>query len=190
MIILSSFLGSLFAFLVVWAILRRSETIAVSHSESSPPRGPWWRLAVLLLIMAVIEEGVFRWLIIGQGQHIIGLGPAFILSLVLFAVAHRQNGPLTFFTTINLVLVGLILGVIFLWWGIWAAVAAHFGWNFAEWITGFTISGEKTRFLLPAPLERRIHGYPYGPESHWSATLVMMICLSILIIPGLSRIVG
>lgn len=189
-ILLSSLFGGFFAFLAVWAILARSEVIAVSQPQPSFEPGSWWRLALLLLIMAIIEEGLFRWLIIGQGRHFIHLGPAFVLSLILFAVAHRQNGPFTFFTTVNLLLVGLILGVIFLWWGIWAAVAAHFGWNLGEWITGFTVSGEKTRSLLPAPIQRRISAYPYGPESHWGATLVMMICLAILIIPGLARLVG
>ncbi len=190
MAILFGFLGSLFAFFAVWAIVARSEVITISHSPSTSGSGPWWRWALLLLLMSVIEEGIFRWFIIGQGRHIIALGPAFVVSLILFTIAHRQNGSLTFLTTVNLILVGLILGVIYLWWGIWTAIAAHFGWNLAEWVTGFTVSGEKTRSLLPAPIERRIASYPYGPESHWSATLIMMLCLSILIFPGLSRLAG
>ena len=186
MVIITSFLSSIVAFLAVWAIIWRADHIFVD--EQFPTIGRL-RLVLFILVMAIIEEGIFRWLILGQGHRIVGLGPAFVVSLVAFTWAHRQNGPLTFFTTINLLLVGLILGTIFWWWGFWAAVAAHFGWNATEWISGFTISGEKTRSLLPSPRQRKIEGYPYGPESHWSATLVMMVCLTILLAPGMSALV-
>ncbi|WP_051351358.1 CPBP family intramembrane glutamic endopeptidase [Sulfobacillus thermosulfidooxidans] len=184
MAIVWSFVGSIVAFLGVWAILQRSEHITVQVPSPRPSPGALARLLVLIFIMAVIEEGIFRWLLIGEGHRIMGLGPAFALSVILFTIAHRHNGPLSFLATMNLILVSLILGVVFWWWGFLSAVVAHFGWNAMEWLTGFTISGEKTRPLLPSPKERLIEGYPYGPESHWSATIIMMICLSLLIAPG------
>jgi len=124
---------------------------------------------------------VFRWLVIGQLSHVVGLVPAFLVSVVAFTLAHRTNGRLTYGATLNLALVSVVLGFIYLRWGVYVAAAAHGGWNLAEWGMGYTVSGEKNRQLLPSPARREIKGEPYGPEAHWSATIVLLTVLVVLI---------
>ncbi len=182
MAILLSFAGSVAAFAIVWLWLERQADVEAEPPSPPLSRPKQWRLAGLILVMAVIEEGIFRWMIIGLGSRIIGIGPAFALSILAFTLAHRTNGKLSYSALINLIVVSMILGVIFWWWGFWPAVAAHFGWNLTQWWLGFNVSGEKTRALLPAPHVRHIIGYAYGPESHWIATVVMMAVLTGLLV--------
>ena len=188
MVIVWCFGGSVAAFLLVWVLLQGRGLVQLQGPVKPLSLMRQVRLGALLLLMAFIEEGIFRWLLLGQASRLIGLGPAFILSVAAFTLAHRTNGPLSFSAIVNLLVVSTILGILFWWWGLWAAVAAHFGWNLTQWWLGFTVSGEKTRPLLPAPRVRKISGHPYGPESHWAATVVMMGVLIALLAPGLAAL--
>ncbi|AUW93401.1 MAG: CPBP family intramembrane metalloprotease [Sulfobacillus thermotolerans] len=188
MTVMACFGGSIVAFLMVWGLLRLSNQV-IQHPVRDPVAFPrQLRLGMWLLVMALFEEGLFRWLLVGVASRFIGLGPAFIVSVAAFTVAHRTNGTLSYSAVINLILVSTILGAIFIWWGFWAAVAAHFGWNLAQWWLGFTVSGEKTRPLLPSPHMRTIPDCPYGPESHWTTTIVMIATLIAMIAPGLGHL--
>ncbi|NMP23454.1 CPBP family intramembrane glutamic endopeptidase [Sulfobacillus harzensis] len=170
-----------FSFVAVAVILRQLGRVESVHQEERLGGLAFLGIAVLLLAMAFVEEGLFRWLIIGQGSRFIGLVPAFLVSVVLFTIAHRPNGRLSFGAVLNLLVVSVILGFVFLRWGLWVAAAAHAGWNLAEWGLGFTVSGERNRKLLPSPRHREVKGEPYGPEGHWSASLVLMVVLVLLI---------
>lgn len=173
--------GGFGAFLLVSAILflvRQVERQPISQ----PMRFSRFIVTVfLLMIFATIEEWIFRWLFLGQGSHLIGLIPAFVLSMGLFLIAHRPNGKLNYGASLNLLLVGLVLGLVFWRWGIWVAAAAHFGWNLAEWGLGFAVSGEKTRQHLPSPAVRVVVNEPYGPEAHWAATIVLSLTATLIL---------
>lgn len=153
--------------------------------RQSPPKPLWFSrwvgIAVLLLVMAFAEEALFRWFLIGVGSRWIGFVPALLGSSVLFTLAHRPNGRLKYLTVMNLTLVGLILGTVFWWWGIWVATAAHFGWNLAEWGLGYTVSGEKVRQVLPSPTIRMIQGEPFGPEGHWATSVVLYLVVLVML---------
>lgn len=175
--------GGFFSFLVVAGMLSVGKRVERRPLEHPPlPLGRFLGVAVLILVMAVLEEGVFRWFMIGQGSRWVGLVPAFLASMALFALAHRPNGPLHYGAVLNLLLVGMVLGWVYWWWGIWVAAAAHAGWNLAEWGLGYTVSGEKTRQYLPSPAVRVIPGEPFGPEAHWSTTVVLLLVAMALVV--------
>lgn len=169
-----------FAFVLVSILLTASKQVEVSHQG----RVTGWRFfgtALSFIPMAFIEEFFFRWVLIGQFQRIVGLIPAFLISIVAFVLAHRPNGRLGFLTVLNLSLVSVVLGFAFLRWGLWVVTAGHAGWNIAEWGMGYAVSGEKTRALFPSPLRRDVKGEPFGPEGHWTTSVVLLVMLAILI---------
>lgn len=163
------------SFLAVAAILGLTHQVEQKTPDRTMPFGLFLGLIVLIMFMAFVEEGIFRWLLVGVASRWVGFLPALTGSSILFTIAHRPNGALSFRAILNLMLVGVILGVVFWWWGFWVAVAAHAGWNLAEWGLGYTVSGEKTRNVLPSPAIRIIAGEPFGPEAHWAATVVLFL---------------
>lgn len=176
-----SLAGGFFSFVVVSVILTRLHLVT-----TLPPTRPlsptrFIGVALAFLPMALLEEFLFRWVLIGQLDRWIGLVPAFLLSIVAFAAVHRPNGKLGFVAVLNLAIVGAILGVVYLHWGLWVVTAAHAGWNLAQWGLGYAVSGQKTRALLPSPIIREVKDEPFGPEGHWSATVVMLVALAILV---------
>lgn len=175
-------LSSGFASFLVTALILHL-TGRVQHKAPEKPLSfvKWAGLAALLVIMAFIEEAVFRWFLIGVGSNWVGFVPALIGSSLLFTLAHRPNGKLKYLTLMNLTLVGLVLGTVFWWWGIWVATAAHFGWNLAEWGLGYTVSGEKVRHALPSPTIRIIEGEPFGPEGHWATSVVLYAVVLVML---------
>lgn len=170
-----------FSFVAVAVIVRLTQQVEWVPQDKRIGGGAFLGIAALLLLMAFIEEGLFRWLVIGQGSRFLGLAGAFLLSVVLFTLIHRANGRMSFGAALNLLVVSVILGFVYLRWGLWVAAAGHAGWNLAEWGLGFNVSGPKNRQYLPAPAHREIKGEPYGPEAHWGASLVLLTVLLLLI---------
>jgi hypothetical protein len=168
------------SFLVTAVILHLTGRVEHKDPPNRLSLAQWAGWAGLLLVMAFVEEALFRWFLIGEGSHWVGFVPALLGSSVLLTLAHRPNGKLKYLTLMNLILVGVILGTVFWWWGIWVATAAHFGWNLAEWGIGYTVSGEKTRQVLRSPTIRVIRGEPFGPEAHWATTVVLFVVATIL----------
>lgn len=173
--------GGFMSFLAVALLLAWFHQVERKPVKRTMPFGRFVLIAALLAPMALVEEVIFRWGIFGQGQHWIGVIPAFILAIALFWLAHVPNGRMNFEATFNLILVGLILGMVYWFWGLWIVSAAHYGWNLAEWGLGYTVSGEKTRQYLPAPAIRIVRTQPYGPEAHWVATIVLA-CVLVLVL--------
>lgn len=171
-----------FSFVAVSVLLTRLHYVVNKPREKPLAAGSFFVTAFVFLPMALFEEFIFRWILIGQLNRWIGIIPAFLVSIAAFAAVHRPNGRLSFVAVLNLAIVGAVLGFVFLHWGLWVASAAHAGWNLAEWGMGYAVSGQKTRQLLPSPSVREVKGEPFGPEAHWTATLVLLIVLALLIV--------
>lgn len=170
-----------FSFVAVSLILRLTRQVVVIKPDKRMNGFGFLGIALVILPMAAIEELLFRWLAIGQLGRLIGLVPAFLVSMILFAFAHRGNGRMNFGAIFNLLVVSAVLGMVYLNWGVWVAAAAHAGWNLAEWGLGYNVSGEKNRRFLPAPIHREVKGEPFGPEAHWSASLVLLTVMLVLL---------
>lgn len=170
------------AFVVVSWLLTATGSVTVTPRGEPLGIGRFVGTALVFLPMAVLEEFIFRWGLIGQLDRWLGIIPAFLLSMAAFVVAHRPNGRLGFVAVLNLAIVGAVLGFVFLHWGVWVASAAHAGWNVAEWGLGYAVSGQRTRQLLPGPVVREVKGEGFGPEGHWTATVVLLAALALLIV--------
>jgi membrane protease YdiL (CAAX protease family) len=176
-----SLAGGFFAFVLVSVLLTRLNLVTTTAREKPLTLPRFVGTASVFLPMALFEEFIFRWLMIGQLYRWIGLAPAFLLSIAAFAAVHRPNGKLGFVSVLNLTIVGAIFGFVYLHWGLWVVSAAHAGWNLAQWGLGYAVSGQKTRQILPSPIFREVQDEPFGPEGHWTATLVLLAALAILL---------
>jgi membrane protease YdiL (CAAX protease family) len=176
-----AFAAGFFSFIVVSLVLGRLRLVEYGSVESRLGAFRFFSTAFLFLPMALVEEFLFRWLAIGELSRIIGLIPAFLFSIAAFILAHRPNGRLSFITILNLAIVSVVLGLVFLHWGLWVVSAAHAGWNLAEWGLGYAVSGQKTRALLPSPARREVKGEPFGPEGHPVATVILLMVLVMLL---------
>lgn len=170
-----------FAFVLVSVLLTRLTLVTTTRRETPLSLPRFMGTAFVFLPMALFEEFLFRWVMIGQLDRWMGLAPAFLLSMAAFAAVHRPNGKLGFVAVLNLLIVGAIFGVVYLQWGLWVVTAAHAGWNLAQWGLGYAVSGQKTRQILPSPIFREVKGESFGPEGHWTTTLVMLASLALLL---------
>ncbi len=168
-------------FLAAAALLTVAGRVVVEPSATRNPVGRLAVFALLLGVMAALEELIFRAGILGLGRAWVGTSWALSASVVLFALAHRTAEPLGLWAWVNLVLVGLLLGFVYLGWGLAPAIGLHWGWNLWEWGLGFAVSGQRTTRQLPPPRRRRVvRGCPYGPEGHPLTAIVLAAALAAL----------
>lgn len=176
----AGFGGGILAFGLVHGLL-----VATGRSERRPVDrlpaiGQLARAVAILAVVSFIEELVFRAGFVGLGRRLVGIPAALAASTVAFGWSHVFNGRGTRWVPVNLGLVGVALGLVYLRWGLWAAAGAHAGWNLTQWGLGYAVSGERTRALLPSGQSREVKGVPYGPEGDWTAAVVLAGVLGLL----------
>lgn len=135
------------------------------------------RQPFLHLLGVLIEEGIFRWLLIGGLGRLIGFPAAMLISGISFGLIHwPQVRPMRPLFLVNAFLISLLLGLLYLHSSVWAAVALHLGFNIAQWqICGYPVYGRKVPSLLRVEFcgQRRPTGLEDSPQ--------MAVCLSLMV---------
>ena len=142
---------------------------------------------LLFTIGAVIEETVFRGLILGNLKESINKYFALAISSVLFVLIHLLNTGISLVSITNLFLAGLILGILFILFdNLWMPIGFHLSWNFFQGpVFGFNISGLKiVGILKPVHVDNSIKytGGNFGLEGSFLTTIVSVFFLLALII--------
>ncbi|MEP7258406.1 MAG: type II CAAX endopeptidase family protein, partial [Flavitalea sp.] len=98
---------------------------------------------VLLFMVAVAEELVFRGYILNNLMDSMNQWLALIVSAILFAVIHADNPGVQPIALLNVLLAGLLTGISYLYTrSLWFPILWHFSWNlFQGPIVGFRVSG-------------------------------------------------
>jgi len=143
----------------------------------------WGSLGALgvLAIPAAAEEALLRGYPLQALSDAWGPAAALAVTSLLFGAMHLSNPGVTVLATLNVVVAGLFLGVVYLktaslWW----ATGAHLAWN---WTTGYLadtpVSGLE---LLDAPLYDGVARGPdwlgggsFGPEGSLISTLLIAV---------------
>lgn len=139
------------------------------------------------------------WMIQGASEEIVTRGwimnvlgarytPAIGLTIssLFFGLAHLANQGISFIAILNIILIGLFLGMYVINTNdLWGACAIHSAWNFAQGnIFGFEVSGGDVLIGSIWDLNLRgnelISGGIFGPEAGLGATIIISICIIIL----------
>ncbi len=132
---------------------------------------------MLMLLVAVSEEMVFRGYILNNLMESFNKWTALLISALLFTFAHIFNPELTPLAIINLLLGGILLGLNFIYTRtLWFAIGFHFGWNLLQgYVLGFPVSGFNEETMLQQELKGSVvmTGGPFGFEGSIVATAVL-----------------
>jgi uncharacterized protein len=105
---------------------------------------------IIMLLVAVAEETVFRGYILNNLLQSINKWLALGISSLLFALFHAGNPAITMLALLNIFLSGLVLGLNYLYTkNLWFAIMFHFSWNFFLGpVLGYEVSGLGLSSLL------------------------------------------
>lgn len=106
---------------------------------------------------AVVEELVFRGLLLQSISLATGRWIALAITAVLFGAMHLLNPGATVWSAFAIaVQAGALLGAAFFWRrSLWFPIGLHFGWNMLQGLLGIPVSGVREPGLLV--------GAPHGP---------------------------
>jgi uncharacterized protein len=149
---------------------------------------------VLMLLLAVAEEAVFRGYVLNNLMESINKWAALAISAVLFTIAHASNPNINILSLVNLLLGGLLLGINYIYTrNLWFAILFHFSWNFFQGpLLGYDVSG----INLQSVLQQEVSGNPlltgglFGFEGSVVCTILSAITLLLLYLVYETRMYG
>lgn len=111
----------------------------------------------LFVLVAFIEETVFRGYLLNNLLQSINKWLALIFTSALFAIVHLNNDNTNVLCIVNIFAAGLLLGVNYIYTkNLWFAIFLHFGWNFFQGsVLGYNVSGIETGSSI---MQQRITG--------------------------------
>lgn len=131
-----------------------------------------------LILVALYEEVIFRGYILGNLLESFNKWIALSISAGLFALFHLGNPGFDFLSVVNLLAIGFLLGMYFLYTrNLWFPICFHFAWNFLEGpVLGYPVSGIHFDTLLQTELkgDGNITGGTFGLEG---SVIVTGLCI-------------
>nr|WP_246587147.1 type II CAAX endopeptidase family protein [Stakelama flava] len=129
----------------------------------------------------VMEEVLFRLVILRLLWRAFGIWPALGLSALIFGLVHLGNPNASLFAALCIAVeAGVMLATFYILTGrVWVSVGVHAGWNFTQgWIFGAAVSG--TDGFAGGPLLTRpaadmphwLSGGTFGPEASLAGLIV------------------
>lgn len=106
--------------------------------------GQLWSMLAMAIVSGVIEEVLFRGVLLRQLERLIGSWGALAVTAVLFGAAHLANEGATWFAALAIAAeAGVMLGAAWLLTRrLWLAIGLHAGWNFTQgWVFSVPVSG-------------------------------------------------
>lgn len=119
--------------------------VAVSFSA-----GPLLLEIVIMMIIAFVEELMFRGYLLNNLMKSMNKWGALSITAALFSLFHGSNPDVTLFAVINIFLAGLLLGINYIFTrNLWFSIFFHFAWNYFQGpVLGYDVSGLKLTSLL------------------------------------------
>lgn len=153
---------------------------------------------IILFFLAFVIQGASEELLV-RGYYMVSLArdttiPISIgLSSVLFGLLHIANAGFTFIAFVNIILMGIFLGIyVFKRGDIWGACAIHTMWNFVQGnIFGSRVSGiviEKSVFTTTYNEDLSfISGGAFGLEGSLCVTLILLVSILLVLLVGTKK---
>jgi membrane protease YdiL (CAAX protease family) len=155
--------------------------------------GSWDRMPAVVAAMlpkvaagALMEELLFRLVLLRLLERSFGTTPALIASSLLFGLAHLGNPGATLWLCLGMAAeIGLLFGAAYLLTRrIWLCAAMHVGWNFAQGaIFSIAVSGQSGEGLLRGQLTGPgwLTGGVFGAEGSLVAVVVCLAASAVLL---------
>lgn len=132
----------------------------------------------LYIIVAVVEETLFRGYILRNLMYSFSKYIALITSAFIFAAMHGFNPNMDWFTFTNLFLAGLFLGISYIYTkNLWFPIGLHLGWNLFQSLLGFNVSGQDFYAIvnLQEYSPNLLNGGDFGLEGSYLITIAEII---------------
>jgi membrane protease YdiL (CAAX protease family) len=150
------------------------------YGATVQPAGAPWRALMIGLGAGVIEELVFRGILMRLLWEAFGLRVGLALSAVIFGLIHVVNPGHAIMGPVFIVCeAGLLLGGLYALTGrLWASIGAHAGWNFTQgYVFGTAVSGTDAggHWLVSVAtpgLPAVLTGGAFGPEASLGCLVV------------------
>lgn len=138
------------------------------------------------LSAAIIEELIFRGLMLQAISKLAGNGVALAVTSLFFGVAHLGNTGATLWSAFAITIeAGVLLGAAFLWRrNLWFAMGLHFAWNALEALLGIPVSGHSSAGLFTVKVNGAaiLTGGDFGLEGSIVPVIVsLLIAIPMLI---------
>jgi uncharacterized protein len=141
---------------------------------------------ILMALIAITEEVVFRAYILNNLLESLNKWVALGVSAGMFTLAHASNPGISSVAIANLLLAGILLGINYIYTrNIWFAIFFHFSWNFMQGpVLGYTVSGLPLQGVLQPYLKGPwwLTGGSFGLEGSFITTCVFTLAVLILYI--------
>jgi membrane protease YdiL (CAAX protease family) len=164
--------------LILFAVKQLGWTNASFHASD------FFIALVLMCMVALSEEMVFRGYILNNLMQSMNRRAALGISAALFALAHGGNMGITSIASVNLFLGGLLLGINYIYTrSLWFGIFFHFSWNFFQGpVFGYEVSGLPLQSVLHPYLHGPwwITGAPFGFEGSLITTFLFIVALLLL----------
>jgi membrane protease YdiL (CAAX protease family) len=157
----------------------------------------WSDLLSHLILAAAIEELLYRVLLLSGLAVVLspvrgGRWIAVLLSAALFGAAHLGNPGASWVAAVGTGLGGVMYGVAFLGTrSVWLPFGLHLGWNLAQGVFGFPISGHVVPGMfatVPAADDVLVlTGGTYGPEAGIPGMLARFVVIGLVVLYLSSR---
>jgi uncharacterized protein len=167
--------------LLGFATLLLHATGNLEWSEAHFNAGDLSKGFILMVLIAITEELVFRAYILNNLLESLNKWVALGISAGMFTLAHASNPGISAVAIANILLAGALLGINYIYTrNIWFAVFFHFSWNFIQGpILGYTVSGLPLQGILQPDLKGPwwLTGGSFGLEGSFITTCVLVLTL-------------
>lgn len=141
----------------------------------------FWEWAALGVASGIVEETLFRGILLRQLERLVGTWWALAATSVLFGGVHMMNPDATWTGAIAIMIeAGILLGAAYLYTRrLWLAAGMHAAWNFTQaWVFSVPVSG--TGQTVGILVTRRsgpewLTGGDFGLEASFAAVLVATV---------------
>jgi Predicted metal-dependent membrane protease len=134
----------------------------------------------MILCAAFLEELFFRGYMFRKLLESFSLITSLLISSVIFGALHYLNDGATILSTANVILVGMVMGLMFLkTQNIWLVTGFHAIWNYVQAILGFNVSGNECPSILTLHFESEnfFNGGYFGLEGSYICTIILLLLL-------------
>ncbi|MBC31975.1 MAG: CPBP family intramembrane metalloprotease [Muricauda sp.] len=136
------------------------------------------------LIVALVEETLFRGYILKNLMTSFNKYGALISSSILFSLMHGFNPNISMFSLFELFVGGILLGITYIYTkNLWFPIALHFSWNLFQSLLGFNVSGLDSYSIIEHQIveENLINGGEFGFEGSILSILAQLIAIVVIV---------